>query len=53
MVTQKATFRSYKHYHTWKSLIGVAPIGVVTFVSNLFPSSTSDKIITLKIGVLS
>ncbi|XP_029348362.1 uncharacterized protein LOC103310650 [Acyrthosiphon pisum] len=53
MVTQKATFSSYKHYHTLKTLIGVAPNGVVTFVSDFFPGSTSDKTITLKSGVLS
>lgn len=53
MATQKATFSSYKHYPTLKSLIGVAPNGVITFVSNLFPGSTPDKIITLKSGVLS
>jgi len=53
MTTQKATFSSNKHYHTFKSLICVAPNGIVIFVSNLFPDSTSDKIITLKSGVLS
>ncbi|KAJ8936085.1 hypothetical protein NQ314_012494, partial [Rhamnusium bicolor] len=29
--------------NTWKALIGVAPNGVVTFVSDLYPGSTSDK----------
>jgi hypothetical protein len=51
MATQKATFSSYKHYHTLKTLIGVASNGVVTFVSDFFPGSTSDKTITLKSGV--
>jgi hypothetical protein len=37
------TYSSYKHNNTWKALIGVAPNGVVTFVSNLYPGSTSDK----------
>lgn len=33
-------------------LLGIAPNGVVTFVSSLFPGSTSDKVITLKSGFL-
>lgn len=29
--------------HTVKGLVGVAPNGVITFVSQLYPGSTSDK----------
>lgn len=43
MKTQKITYSSYKHNNTWKALIGVAPNGIVTFVSDLYPGSTSDK----------
>ncbi|KAJ8965261.1 hypothetical protein NQ314_004251 [Rhamnusium bicolor] len=43
MTAQKATYSAYKHKNTWKALIGVAPNGVVTFVSDLYPGSTSDK----------
>jgi len=32
--------------------LGISPNGAVTFVSSLFPGSTSDKIITLKSGLL-
>jgi len=35
-----------------KVLVGIAPNGVVTFVSDQFPGSTSDKVITLKSGLL-
>ncbi|XP_050056157.1 uncharacterized protein LOC126549819 [Aphis gossypii] len=52
MVIQKSTYSNYKHYHTLKALIGVAPNGIVTFCSNLFPGSTSDKILTLHSGLL-
>lgn len=52
MNIQRDTYSSYKHRNTWKVLIGIAPNGVVTFVSSLYPGSTSDKIITLKSGIL-
>ncbi|KAF0748737.1 Uncharacterized protein FWK35_00025099 [Aphis craccivora] len=52
MNIQRDTYSSYKHRNTWKVLVGIAPNGVVTFVSSLFPGSTSDKVITLKSGLL-
>lgn len=52
MNIQRDTYSSYKHRNTWKVLVGIAPNGVVTFVSSLFPGSMSDKVITLKSGLL-
>ncbi|KAF0755907.1 THAP-type domain-containing protein [Aphis craccivora] len=52
MNAQRDTYSSYKHRNNWKVLVGIAPNGVVTFVSDLFPGSTSDKVITLKSGLL-
>jgi len=52
MNIQTDTYSSYKHRNTWKFLLGIAPNGVVTFVSSLFPGSTSDKVITLKSELL-
>lgn len=52
MNIQKATYSSYKHRNTWKALVGVAPNGVVTFLSGLYPGSTSDKKITQNCGIL-
>ena len=40
---QSFTYSHYKHRNTFKGLVGVAPNGVVTFASKLYPSSTSDK----------
>jgi len=52
MNIQRDTYSNYKHRNTWKILLGISPNGVITFVSSLFPGSTSDKIITLKSGLL-
>ncbi|KAE9523680.1 hypothetical protein AGLY_015898 [Aphis glycines] len=46
------TFSSYKHKNTLKGLIGIAPNGVITFVSNLYPGSTSVKKIVNHCGIL-
>ena len=37
---------------TYKSLIGISPNGVVTFVSDLYTGSTSDKQITKLSGLI-
>lgn len=50
---QKMTYSSYKHKNTLKGLVGVAPNGVITFVSKLYPGSTSDKKIVSHCGILS
>ena len=34
--SQSATFSNYKHYNTVKGLVGIAPSGAITFVSELF-----------------
>lgn len=52
MDRQKSTYSTYKHRNTLKGLVGVAPNGVVTFVSELYPGSTSDKKITQHCGLL-
>lgn len=44
MFHQSQTFSHYKQRNTFKALIGVAPNGVITFVSDLYrPGSASDK----------
>lgn len=40
MEKQRLTYSSYKHRNTWKVLVGV---GVITYVSEAYPGSLSDK----------
>ncbi|XP_064462707.1 uncharacterized protein LOC135373434 [Ornithodoros turicata] len=49
---QSSTYSSYKSSNTFKGLIGVSPNGLVTFVSELFTGSTSDRECVLRSGFL-
>ena len=46
------TYSNYKHHQTIKYLIGIAPQGVVTFISDGWGGRTSDKHLTEQSGVL-
>ena len=52
MSHQSATYSTYRGMNSFKVLIGVAPNAVITFVSNLYPGSTSDKEIVRNSGLL-
>nr|XP_037872963.1 uncharacterized protein LOC101736528 isoform X2 [Bombyx mori] len=41
--TQKASFSSYKHKNTLKFLVGASPGGLLTYVSNGYAGSASDR----------
>ena len=41
--TQSACYSSYKSRPTMKVLVGITPSGVLSYVSKLFPGSTSDQ----------
>ena len=53
MDEQKQTYSAYRGMHSFKLLLGVAPNGVITYCSNLFPGSVSDKAIVQESGILS
>ncbi|RXN17930.1 E3 ubiquitin-protein ligase RNF213-alpha-like protein [Labeo rohita] len=46
------TFSNYKNHTTFKGLIGIAPCGVITFVSKLYTGSISDIEITRQSQIL-
>lgn len=50
--TQGHLYSQYKGRTTLKALIGMAPNGVITFASDLYNGSTSDKAITADCGLL-
>ena len=49
---QSATWSNYKHHHTGKFLVGVAPNSSITFVSPVYNGRASDKLVTLASGLL-
>ena len=51
MKKQRLTYSSYKH-NTFKGLLGVAPNGVITYVSDLYVGCTSDQKVVQDSGIL-
>ena len=49
---QSACYSSYKSRPTMKSLVGITPSGVLSYVSDFFPGSTSDREITVQSNFL-
>ena len=46
------TYSDYKHHNTVKFLIGIAPQGVITFISKGWGGRVSDKYLTEHCGIL-
>ena len=49
---QQLTFSNYKNRNTYKGLIAISPSGAVTFVSDLYSGSISDKELTQQSALL-
>ncbi|XP_054894424.1 uncharacterized protein LOC129365312 [Poeciliopsis prolifica] len=52
LTLQSETFSAYKNHTTLKGLIGVAPCGLVTFISALYTGCIADKEIKKVSGIL-
>ena len=50
--TQSLLYSHYESHVTYKGLFGVSPSGSITFVSQLYDGSISDKEIVRKSGIL-
>ena len=49
---QQLTFSIYKNDNTFKVLVGISPAGAITFISDLYAGSISDKKLTQISGIL-
>ena len=45
-------FSAYKNHTTLKGLVGISPSGVITFISQLYTGSISDREIVERSGIL-
>ena len=51
-IAQQLTFSSYKNHNTLKALIAITPSGAISFISNLYGGSISDRQLTLDSGLI-
>ena len=49
---QQQTFSNYENDNTFKVLVGISPSGAITFVSDLYSGTISDKRLTQMSGIL-
>ena len=52
LLARACTWSSYKHHNTAKFLIGVAPQGVISYISSAWGGRVSDKYLTEHCGIL-
>ena len=52
LAIQSSLYSHYKSHATYKGLLGISPSGAITFISQLFDGSISDKEIVRKSGIL-
>lgn len=52
LANKSLMYSNYKSHMTYKALLGISPSGVITFSSDLWAGSVSDKQLTLRSGLL-
>ena len=52
VLARAQTFSNYKHHNTVKFLIGIAPQGVISFISKAWGGRASDKFVTENCNIL-
>ena len=52
LVLKSQTYSNYKSANTLKGLVGISPNGCITFLSQLYTGSISDREITERCGIL-
>ena len=52
LLARASTWSQYKHHNTVKFLIGIAPQGVITYISDAWGGRVSDKYLTEHCGIL-
>ena len=52
LMARTQTFSNYKHHNMVKLLIGIAPQGVISYVSKGWGGRVSDKYLTENCGIL-
>ena len=50
--SQRVTWSSYKNRNTFKALVGITPSGAISFLSDLYGGSVSDREITVSSGII-
>ena len=50
--SQSASFSAYKNTNTCKLLVGISPDGAITFLSDLYEGSISDRDLVIASGIL-
>ena len=52
LYSQSCMYSSYKSHVTYKGLVGISPSGAISFISQLYEGSISDKEIVARSGLL-